>query len=113
VFFNVFEANGQEWLTTDLLLDQEEVEECSERKVRPPWSGYFFVNAGLDDNRSWEDNRKHGFIAAPVRRDRGEQGRMAGGAGQARHVVRDMDGTEEGDHRQVEHYADRFLEGCL
>jgi hypothetical protein len=64
VFFNVFEANGQEWLTTDFLLDQEEVEERSERKVRPPWSGYFFANAGLNDNRSWDDYRKYGFIAA-------------------------------------------------
>ncbi|GIL00924.1 MAG: hypothetical protein BroJett030_08230 [Alphaproteobacteria bacterium] len=64
VFFNVFEANGQEWLTTDFLLDQEEVEERSERKVRPPWSGYFFANAGLNENRSWDDYRRYGFIAA-------------------------------------------------
>ena len=64
VFFNVFEANGQEWLTTDFLLDQEEVEERSERKVRPPWSGYYFANAGLSENRTWEDYRKYGFIAA-------------------------------------------------
>lgn len=64
VFFNVFEADGQEWLTTDFLLDQEEVEERSERKVRPPWSGYFFANAGLNEKRSWDDYRKYGFIAA-------------------------------------------------
>lgn len=64
VFFNVFEPNGQEWLTTDFLLDQEEVEERSERKVRPPWSGYFFANAGLNENRSWDDYRRYGFIAA-------------------------------------------------
>ncbi|MBE7733272.1 PDDEXK family nuclease [Devosia faecipullorum] len=64
VFFNVFEANGQEWLTTDFLLDQEEVEERSERKVRAPWSGYFFANAGLNESRTWEDYRKYGFIAA-------------------------------------------------
>lgn len=64
VFFNVFEAEGQEWLTTDYLLDREEVEERSERKVRPPWSGYFFVNAGLNENRSWEDYKRYGFISA-------------------------------------------------
>lgn len=64
VFFTVFEANGQEWLTTDFLLDQEEVEERSERKVRPPWSGYYFANAGLSENRTWEDYRRYGFIAA-------------------------------------------------
>lgn len=64
VFFNVFEANGGEWLTTDFLLDQDAVEERSERKVRAPWSGYFFVNAGLGEHRSWTDMRRYGFISA-------------------------------------------------
>ncbi|SFL48530.1 hypothetical protein SAMN04488004_12212 [Loktanella salsilacus] len=64
VFFNVFEAEGREWLTTDFLLDQEAVEERSERKVRAPWSGYFFVNAGLGEHRSWSDMRRYGFISA-------------------------------------------------
>lgn len=64
VFFNVFEAEGREWLTTDFLLDQEAVEERSERKVRAPWSGYYFVNAGLGERRSWEDMRRYGFISA-------------------------------------------------
>ena len=63
-FFTVFEADGQQWLTTDFLLDQEEVEERSERKVRPPWSGYYFVNAGIGEHRSWEDMRRYGFVAA-------------------------------------------------
>lgn len=63
-FFNVFEADDQEWLTTDFLLDQSDVEERSERKVRPPWSGYYFVNAGIGEDRSWEDMTKYGFIGA-------------------------------------------------
>ena len=63
-FFNVFEADGREWLTTDFLLDQDEVEERSERKVRAPWSGYYFVNAGLGEHRSWEDMKRYGFICA-------------------------------------------------
>ncbi|MFC0244220.1 endonuclease NucS [Falsochrobactrum ovis] len=64
IFFNVFEADGEEWLTTDYLLDQEAVEERSERKVRAPWSGYYFVNAGLGQDRSWLDMKKYGFVAA-------------------------------------------------
>lgn len=64
VFFNVFEVDGQEWLTTDFLLDQEAVEERSERKVRAPWSGYYFVNAGLGQHRSWADMKRYGFVAA-------------------------------------------------
>jgi hypothetical protein len=63
-FFKVFEADGQEWLTTDFLLDQTEVEERTERKVRAPWSGYYFANAGLGEARSWEDMKRYGFIAA-------------------------------------------------
>jgi hypothetical protein len=63
-FFNVFEADGQEWLTTDFLLDQVAVEERSERRVRPPWSGYYFANVGHGPSRSWDDMRSYGFIAA-------------------------------------------------
>lgn len=63
-FFNVFESDGQEWLTTDFLLDQAEVEERSERKVQPPWSGYYFVNVGQGDHRCWADMVRYGFIAA-------------------------------------------------
>jgi hypothetical protein len=63
-FFNVFEADGHEWMTADFLLDQAEVEERTERKVRPPWSGYYFVNAGLGDDRSWNDMKRYGFVGA-------------------------------------------------
>ena len=63
-FFTVFEADGRKWLTTDFLLDQEEVEQRSERKTRAPWSGYYFVNAGIGDNGSWGDMQKYGYIAA-------------------------------------------------
>ena len=63
-FFTVFEADGHEWVITDFLLDQAEVEERTERKVHAPWSGYYFVNAGLGDDRSWEDMKNYGFIGA-------------------------------------------------
>lgn len=64
VFFKVFGMDGEEWLTTDYLLDQEAVEERAERKVKAPWSGYYFVNAGLGEHRSWQDMQKYGFVAA-------------------------------------------------
>ena len=63
-FFNTFATESGKWLTTDFLLDQAEVEERSERKKRAPWSGYYFVNAGIGDRRSWSDMRRYGFIAA-------------------------------------------------
>ena len=63
-FFNVFESDGQEWMTTNFLLDQADVEERSERKVQPPWSGYYFVNVGPKEHRSWADMVRYGFISA-------------------------------------------------
>ncbi|WP_084421068.1 endonuclease NucS domain-containing protein [Henriciella litoralis] len=63
-FFNVFEHDGGEWLTTDFLLDQAAVEERSERKVKAPWSGYYFVNAGIGEDRGWTDMVRYGFIGA-------------------------------------------------
>lgn len=63
-FFTVFGADGAEWLTTDFLLDQAAVEERSERKVRAPWSGFYFVNAGLGNHRSWKDMRRYGYVQA-------------------------------------------------
>ena len=63
-FFNVFAADGAEWLTTDFLLDQAAVEERSERKVRAPWSGFYFMNAGVGEHRSWKDMRRYGYAQA-------------------------------------------------
>lgn len=63
-FFNVFAADGAEWVTTDFLLDQTEVEQRSEHKIRAPWSGFWFVNAGLGEHRSWTDMRRYGYIQA-------------------------------------------------
>lgn len=64
VFFNVFKEGSETYLTTDWLLDQQEVIERSETRTKAPWSGYWYVNAGEDHNRSWEDMRKYGFIGA-------------------------------------------------
>jgi hypothetical protein len=63
-FFNVFERDGQEWLTTDALLQQEEVTDRATRKTRGPWTGYYYVTGGPEEMRPWEDMRKHGFITA-------------------------------------------------
>jgi hypothetical protein len=63
-FFNIFDADGSGWLTTDHLLDQEEVRDRSVKKARPPWSGFYYVTGGAEDDRPWEDMRKHGFVTA-------------------------------------------------
>lgn len=63
-FFNVFEAGGQEWLTTDALLDQEEVKDRAIKRAQAPWSGYFYVTGGAEEDRPWADLRDHGFFTA-------------------------------------------------
>ncbi|MCG8400304.1 MAG: hypothetical protein MJA84_01765 [Firmicutes bacterium] len=63
-FFNVFGENGAEWLTTDALLEQEAVADRATRKARPPWTGYYYVTGGPEEERPWEDMRKYGFITA-------------------------------------------------
>lgn len=64
VFFNTFEHNGETLLVTDWLLDQEEVTQRAESKEKAPWSGLWYYNVGQDNERSWEDLRRYGFIAA-------------------------------------------------
>ncbi len=63
-FFNTFEREGETFLTTDWLLDQEEVTERAERKAKAPWSGLWYYNVGQSESRSWEDMRRYGFLAA-------------------------------------------------
>jgi hypothetical protein len=63
-FFNVFEAEGQDWLTTDNLLDQEEVKDRAVKKARAPWTGLYYVTGGAEEDRPWEDLRQFGFFTA-------------------------------------------------
>ena len=33
-------------------------------RIRGEWSGYYYVNVGEGDHRSWDDFRRYGFVAA-------------------------------------------------
>ena len=63
-FFNVFQEAGQTLLTTDWLLDRQEVAVRSEAKVQAHWQGLWYVNAGEGEHRAWDDMRRYGFVAA-------------------------------------------------
>ena len=63
-FFTVFGTGDERFLSADWLMDQEEVVERTERRARAPWSGLWYVNVGQGPDRSWEDMRTLGFIAA-------------------------------------------------
>lgn len=63
-FFNIFGDVGHEWLTTDSLLDQEEVKDRSVKKARAPWSGFYYMTGGTEEDRPWEEMRQDGFFTA-------------------------------------------------
>ncbi len=64
VFFNVFELNGKELIARSWLMDPQVVEKRSEPKKRARWSGVWYVNLGVEHDRSWRDRRKYGFVSA-------------------------------------------------
>lgn len=64
VFFRFFKHGDEEHLGRAWLKNPEEVVQRTEEKKRAPWSGYWFVNVGESEHRTWEDNVKYGFIAA-------------------------------------------------
>ena len=63
-FFTYFSDGGNNYLTADFLMDQEQVIERAEAKTKAPWTGKYYVNAGHDEVRDWGDMQKYGFIAA-------------------------------------------------
>ena len=63
-FFNIFGDQGHEWLTTDSLLDQDEVKDRAVKKARAPWSGLYYVTGGAEEDRPWEELRRYGFFTA-------------------------------------------------
>jgi hypothetical protein len=64
IFFTYFQNNGQEIVGRAWLMDPEEVHERSESRKQAPWSGYWFVNAGDGEGRTWEDNIRYGYLGA-------------------------------------------------
>jgi hypothetical protein len=63
-FFCVFESESDQWLTTDFLLDQDEVTERATKKTRGHWTGYYYATGGTEQDRPWEDLRTYNFITA-------------------------------------------------
>lgn len=63
-FFTIFRDADRQYLSADWLMDQEEVVERTERKVKAPWTGFKYVNAGESEHRAWADMRRYNFVAA-------------------------------------------------
>jgi hypothetical protein len=63
-FFKVYSDGQRRYLAADWLMDQEQVAERTETRTKAPWSGDWYANVGDGPNRSWEDMRRYGFLAA-------------------------------------------------
>lgn len=64
VFFRFFKDAATEHLGRAWLKDPENVLQRTEEKKRVPWNGYWFVNVGEGQHRTWEDNVKYSYIGA-------------------------------------------------
>ncbi|MBU2630384.1 MAG: hypothetical protein KKE61_17365, partial [Proteobacteria bacterium] len=66
VFFNIFELNGTQILGRSWFKDPEIIEEKASIGKRAPWTGYWFVNTGIreDRPRDWELNIKYSYMSA-------------------------------------------------
>jgi hypothetical protein len=66
VFFEVFSNGIDQFLVRRWFVDPAEIQsaQSSTSTNKEPWNGEFFVSFGDDDQRSWEDARKYGFVSA-------------------------------------------------
>jgi hypothetical protein len=66
VFFEVFSTETDQFLVRRWFVDPAEIQsaQSSPTNNKEPWNGEFFVSFGDDNQRSWEDARKFGFVSA-------------------------------------------------
>lgn len=66
VFFDVFADGKEQFLSRRWFVDPAKVQssQSSNSSSREPWNGEFFVSFGDDEQRSWDDARRYGFISA-------------------------------------------------
>ena len=63
-FFSVFGQGSDLWITTDFLLDQDEVTDRAVKKTRGPFTGFYYITGGAEEDRAWEPMRQNGFFSA-------------------------------------------------
>jgi len=67
VFFSIFGDGDSRMLGRSWLINPDEVEQRaeakSERRIVGEWTGFYFVNVGEAEGRSWEDCVQYGFIS--------------------------------------------------
>lgn len=66
IFFNIFDHGGKQIIGRSFFKDPEIIDEKSNQGKRAAWTGYYFVNTGIDfhNAREWGLNTKYGYISA-------------------------------------------------
>ncbi|WP_411824623.1 endonuclease NucS domain-containing protein [Leptospira sp. 'Mane'] len=65
LFFSIFEFEGKRLLSRTWFIDpQETIENTTPPSEKAPWNEEFYCSFGHDDNRSWNDAVKYGFVSA-------------------------------------------------
>ena len=68
VFFRVFKDGDREYITRAWLRDPSTEEESGgpvgTKAEKVEWNNEYYVNFGDNDNRSWDDAQKYGFVSA-------------------------------------------------
>lgn len=65
VFFRFIQDDEREYLSRVWLQDPTETEKnAPQRQIEESWNGEYYVSFGENEDRHWEDARKHGYISA-------------------------------------------------
>ncbi|MFI4916573.1 MAG: hypothetical protein ACIAS6_08725 [Phycisphaerales bacterium JB060] len=69
VFFRVFHDEGREYLTRAWLVEPEDAGDDGDQSAgrsspRGPWNGEVYFTFGADEQRSWDEARRLGFVSA-------------------------------------------------
>lgn len=65
LFFSVFEFEGKRLLSRTWFIDPLEItDNITPPSLKAPWNGEYYCSFGHDENRSWNDAIKYGFVSA-------------------------------------------------
>jgi len=65
LFFKVYKINGDIYISRAWFFDPSETSvKVSSASSRSPWNNEYYISFGHDENRSWGDAQKYGFIGA-------------------------------------------------
>ncbi len=62
LFFNLFEHDGKRFLSRAWMFEPDQISKKS-KSPKIPWNGEYYYSYGDEEQRSWEDALKYGFVS--------------------------------------------------